>query len=110
MGCQRVGCLLDNRWGPPLAEHHACFAQRGRCWSTPGALAGIGAGDLWLPVHEVVGVVPPGTGVDGSTRGAGIERSTNGGRSWMFTRFPGVCRSVATTSISASSANLMVSP
>ncbi len=54
-----------------------------------GALAGIGASDLWLPVHEVVGVVPPGTGVDGSTRGAGIERSTNGGRSWMFTALPG---------------------
>jgi photosystem II stability/assembly factor-like uncharacterized protein len=54
-----------------------------------GSVAGIGASDLWLPVHEVVGVVPPGTGVDGSTRGAGIERSTNGGRTWTFTALPG---------------------
>ncbi len=54
-----------------------------------GALVGIGAIDLWLPVHEVVGVVPPGTGIDGSTRGAGIERSTDGGRNWTFTVLPG---------------------
>ena len=54
-----------------------------------GALVGIGASDLWLPVHEVTGVVPPGTGVDGSTRGAGIERSTNDGQNWTFTTLPG---------------------
>jgi photosystem II stability/assembly factor-like uncharacterized protein len=54
-----------------------------------GALVGIGGNDLWLPVHEVAGVVPPGTSVDGSTRGAGIERSTDGGRNWTFNALPG---------------------
>ena len=51
-------------------------------------MVGIGT-DLWLPVSDVIGLVPFSQSVDGSDRGAGIERSTDGGVTWNFTPLPG---------------------
>ncbi len=54
-----------------------------------GSLVGIGTKDLWLPVHEVIGLVPPGEGTGASTSGVGVERSTDGGRTWSLSVLPG---------------------
>jgi photosystem II stability/assembly factor-like uncharacterized protein len=58
-----------------------------------GPMVGIGTQDLWLPVEDVPGLmedepglIPPGSA---STRGSGIERSSDGGRTWQFTALPG---------------------
>ena len=53
------------------------------------ALTGYGPNDLWLPVVDVIGLVPLSQSVDGSDRGEGVERSTNGGRTWAFSVLPG---------------------
>jgi photosystem II stability/assembly factor-like uncharacterized protein len=73
-------------------------ADAGRTWRTitPPAVkrgdpvgdvhsvVGIGAEDLWMPVGNVFGIVPPGDAAGGFDRAQGIERSTDGGRTWTF--------------------------
>jgi photosystem II stability/assembly factor-like uncharacterized protein len=53
------------------------------------AMVAVGPNDLWLPVTDVIGLVPFGQSQDGSDRGVGIERSTDGGQSWTFSALPG---------------------
>jgi photosystem II stability/assembly factor-like uncharacterized protein len=48
------------------------------------SVVGVGAQDLWMPVNDVFGLVPPGDAVGGFDRAQGIERSTDGGRTWTF--------------------------
>jgi photosystem II stability/assembly factor-like uncharacterized protein len=48
------------------------------------SVVGVGAQDLWIPVNDVFGIVPPADAVGGFDRAQGIERSTNGGRTWTF--------------------------
>ena len=54
------------------------------------SIVGVGSQDLWMPVNDVFGVVPPGTG-DGSVRAEGIEAPTNGGQTWTFTTLVSGC-------------------
>jgi photosystem II stability/assembly factor-like uncharacterized protein len=58
-----------------------------------GALSAVGADDLWLVLVDVPGLVPYEASVDGSDRGAGIDRSTDGGRTWTFASLPGCLQS-----------------
>ncbi len=58
-----------------------------------GSIVGIGVQDLWMPVgdvpglaEDIPGLIPPGSA---SVRGSGIERSTDGGKTWQFTALPG---------------------
>jgi hypothetical protein len=53
------------------------------------AMVGIGRDDLWLPVEDVVGLVPFSESADGSDRGEGVERSSDGGLTWSFSDLPG---------------------
>jgi len=54
-----------------------------------GALDAVGRDDLWLPLEDVPGLVPYSQSTDGSVRGEGIDRSTDGGQTWTFTALPG---------------------
>ena len=54
-----------------------------------GAMIGFGSEDLWLPVVDVIDLVPFSQSLDGSDRGEGIERSNNGGQTWQFSSLPG---------------------
>lgn len=54
-----------------------------------GSLDAIGQNDLWLALEDVPGLVPYSQSTDGSDRGQGIDRSTDGGRTWTFTALPG---------------------
>lgn len=57
------------------------------------SMVAIGTDDLWLPVHTVTGLPPSTPATDaGSTRGKGIERSTDGGGTWTLTPLPGCNR------------------
>ena len=52
-------------------------------------LEAVGQNDLWLVLYDVPGLVPSSESEDGSDRGEGIDRSTDGGRTWTFTTLPG---------------------
>ena len=52
------------------------------------AMVGVGSTDLWLPVVDVIGLLPPTKG-EASDRFNGIEHSTDGGTTWTFTALPG---------------------
>ena len=54
-----------------------------------GAMDAVGQRDLWLVLEDVPGLVPYGQSANGSDRGQGIDRSTNGGRTWTFSALPG---------------------
>ena len=54
-----------------------------------GALEAVGQNDLWLALEDVPGLVPYSQSIDGSDRGGGIDRSTDGGRTWSFSALPG---------------------
>ncbi|HEX3793429.1 MAG TPA: hypothetical protein VHV57_02895 [Acidimicrobiales bacterium] len=53
----------------------------------------VGQSDLWLTLIDVPGLVPYGQSTDGSDRGAGIDRSADGGRTWSFSSLPGCLQS-----------------
>jgi hypothetical protein len=44
------------------------------------AVDAVGTEDLWVVIEDVPGLVPYSQSVDGSDRGEGIDRSTNGGK------------------------------
>ena len=52
-------------------------------------LEAVGQNDLWLVLYDVPGLVPYGESQDGSDRGEGVDRSTDGGRTWTFSTLPG---------------------
>jgi hypothetical protein len=52
------------------------------------AVAAVGTSDLWVVIEDVIGLVPFSQSTDGSDRGEGIDRSTDGGRTWAFTPLP----------------------
>lgn len=54
-----------------------------------GAIDAIGQSDLWLVLEDVPGLVPFPYSQDGSDRGQGIDRSTDGGQTWTFSALPG---------------------
>jgi hypothetical protein len=78
-------------------------ADQGRSWRTItppnlanedvsgriGAMDAVGQSDLWLVLEDVPGLVPYSQSKDGSDRGQGIDRSTNGGQTWTFSALPG---------------------
>jgi photosystem II stability/assembly factor-like uncharacterized protein len=66
-----------------------------------GSLDAVGESDLWLVLIDVPGLVPYSQSTDGSDRGEGIDRSTDGGRTWTFSALPGCLQGCG--------ANLMVS-
>jgi photosystem II stability/assembly factor-like uncharacterized protein len=54
----------------------------------------LGTEDLWLPVHDVIGLVSPAQAeATGSDRAQGIFRSSDGGRTWAFSALPGCLQS-----------------
>ena len=54
-----------------------------------GAMDAVGQSDLWLVLEDVPGLVPYSQSEDGSDRGQGIDRSTDGGQTWTFSALPG---------------------
>ena len=68
---------------PPLLVGQDVFTRLG------DDMSAVGQSDLWLPVSDVIGLVPFGQSTNGSSRGEGIERSTNGGATWTFAPLPG---------------------
>jgi hypothetical protein len=52
------------------------------------AVDAVGTSDLWVVLEDVIGLVPLSQSTDGSDRGEGIDRSTDGGRTWTFTSLP----------------------
>ncbi len=60
----------------------------------------MGVNDLWLVLYDVPGLVPYGESQDGSDRGEGIDRSTDGGRSWSFSTLPGCVQLCGPTALS----------
>ena len=54
-----------------------------------GSMDAVGKNDLWLVLVDVPGLVPYSQSTNGSDRGGGIDRSTNGGRTWTFRALPG---------------------
>ena len=65
------------------------------------ALDAIGQNDLWLVIANVPGLVPWAKSTDGSDRGEGIDRSTDGGRTWTLETLPG-CQEGCGTNLSVS--------
>jgi len=55
------------------------------------AVDAVGPEDLWVVIEDVPGLVPFSQSVDGSDRGEGIDRSTDGGRTWTFSAVPPGC-------------------
>lgn len=55
------------------------------------AVDAIGTDDLWVVIGDVPGLVPYGQSANGSDRGEGIDRSTDGGRTWTFGAVPAGC-------------------
>ena len=53
-------------------------------------LSAVGENDLWLVLEDVPGLVPFAQSKDGSDRGEGIDRSTDGGPTWTFSPLPRV--------------------
>jgi hypothetical protein len=65
------------------------------------SLVGVGSQDLWMTLGDVIGIVPPDQSINGSVRGSGIERSTDGGRTWTFgTLVPGCLQTCGADSLS----------
>jgi photosystem II stability/assembly factor-like uncharacterized protein len=64
------------------------------------AVHAIGTDDLWAVLEDVPGVVPFGQSTNGSVRGQGIDRSTDGGQTWTFTALPGCLQSCGPLSVS----------
>jgi photosystem II stability/assembly factor-like uncharacterized protein len=60
----------------------------------------VGDNDLWLVLYDVPGLVPYGESQDGSDRGEGIDRSTDGGRTWSFSTLPGCVQLCGPTALS----------
>ncbi len=52
------------------------------------AVDAVGTSDLWVVLDDVIGLVPLSQSTNGSDRGEGIDRSTDGGRTWTFTPLP----------------------
>jgi photosystem II stability/assembly factor-like uncharacterized protein len=71
-----------------------------------GALDAVGQNDLWLVLEDVPGLVPYSQSTEGSDRGEGIDRSTDGGRTWTFTALPG-CLQACGANLSVSFVNPM---
>jgi photosystem II stability/assembly factor-like uncharacterized protein len=66
-----------------------------------GTITAASARDLWIPVADVKGIVPAAAvGSNAPARGSGIERTTNGGRSWKLSVLPGCLTSCAQASVS----------
>lgn len=64
------------------------------------ALDAVGTADLWAVLEDVPGLVPYGASINGSDRGQGIDRSTDGGRSWNFVALPGCLQTCGPVSLS----------
>ncbi len=63
-------------------------------------LDAVGRHDLWLVLEDVPGLVPYPRSQDGSDRGEGIDRSTDGGRTWTFSALPGCLQLCGAISLS----------
>lgn len=67
-------------------------------------LDAVGQNGLWLVLEDVPGLVPLAQAQNGSDRGEGIDRSTDGGRTWTFSALPGclqLCGSIALSFVDA---------
>lgn len=64
------------------------------------AVDAVGTDDLWAVLDDVPGLVPFGQSTNGSVRGQGIDRSTDGGRTWTFTALPGCLQNCGPLSVS----------
>lgn len=62
------------------------------------AVAAAGTEDLWVAIYDVPGLVSQPN--NGSSRGEGIERSTDGGKSWSFVSPPGCLQNCGPLSLS----------
>jgi photosystem II stability/assembly factor-like uncharacterized protein len=62
------------------------------------ALAAVGTEDLWVAIYDVPGLASQPN--NGSSRGEGIERSTDGGQSWSFVSPPGCLQTCGPLSLS----------
>jgi hypothetical protein len=62
------------------------------------AVAAIGTNNLWVAISDVPGLVQQPN--DASSRGEGIERSTDGGRTWSFISLPGCLQTCGPISVS----------
>lgn len=60
----------------------------------------VGQDDLWVVLFDVPGLVPSGESQDGSDRGEGIDRSTDGGQTWTFSTLPGCLQLCGPTALS----------
>jgi photosystem II stability/assembly factor-like uncharacterized protein len=78
---------------PPIFKGQSVFGRI-------GSMVAVGPDDLWLPVEDVIGLVPPGLSTDGSVRGEGVERSTDGGKTWAFSSLPGCLQDCGPISVS----------
>ena len=61
------------------------------------AVDAVGSNDLWVVISDVPGLVTPN---NGSSRGEGIDESTDGGKSWTFVALPGCIQSCGSLSLS----------
>lgn len=61
------------------------------------AVDAVGTDDLWVVITDVPGLVTPNSG---SSRGEGIDESTDGGKSWTFVALPGCIQSCGPLSLS----------
>jgi photosystem II stability/assembly factor-like uncharacterized protein len=64
------------------------------------AVDAVGTDDLWAVLEDVPGLVPFGQSTNGSVRGQGIDRSTDGGKTWTFTALPGCLQTCGPLSVS----------
>lgn len=64
------------------------------------AVDAVGTDDIWAVLEDVPGLVPFGESTNGSVRGQGIDRSTDGGRTWTFTALPGCLQLCGPLSVS----------
>jgi photosystem II stability/assembly factor-like uncharacterized protein len=62
------------------------------------AVAAIGTNNLWVAIYDVPGLVSQPN--NGSSRGEGIEHSSDGGRSWTFVSPPGCLQTCGPLSLS----------
>ena len=62
------------------------------------AVDAVGVDDLWVVISDVPGFVPYPN--NGSSRGEGIDESTDGGRSWTFVSLPGCLQTCGPLAVS----------
>ena len=74
-----------------MVDGHAPGAPGDECLGHITAVDAVGTEDLWVVLEDVPGLVPFGRSVDGSDRGEGVDRSTDGGRTWTFGAVPVGC-------------------